>query len=259
MSMDEVNTERQERNLSIADQIALRQEQELDDYEPEQEVQEEEVIEDEQEQEPEPVAESKYKLKVNGVEKELSVEEILRIAQKVESADAYLEQAKRQLKNQPSAQDVGSDEVSEYDDSTQTSRAGNYSNTQTQPSTDVVQQQVWAAIEHKQAVDWFKTEYEDVVSDPFLQKLVIEKDNELRESGYKGSLKDRYKEAGESVREWLSSRTRQPSSIETKAAKKDRLPNMPKAASTRADRQVEEVEETPSQIIARMARERTRI
>lgn len=228
---------------------------------------------------------AKHKIKVNGQEQELTYEELVARAQKVEAADQYLAEAKRAAEasrampvQQPvaSAQeeqaqpDTLSDEdlalaralqVGSEEDAARAIKA--IRNRASQPSAinlDEVAARTKDQIEFQQDVDWFQKEYRDIFSDEKLKQLAIDMDDKLRRddltNGRVRRYRDRYVEIGEELRKWIGSNP----AFEAKAkAKKETLTNIPQA-SVKAVRPAEEEEDdSPASVIAQMAAKRGQI
>jgi hypothetical protein len=227
----------------------------------------------------------KYKITVNGVEKELSVDELIARAQKVESADDYLREAVN-LNNQakslvkPATKTEETTDQPEVDDEAALARAlqmGSEDEAKAAirklrssgPSKDDLDRTIDERLTFKQAVDWFAGEYKDIVSDPLLSQVAMNQDNILRSQGDKRGYRDRYKAIGDGIRDWLKSKapvTEEPEAEvkeetvdipPTRKAKKAAAPSVPKPASTKVTEPVEEeTEESASDTIAKMAQAR---
>jgi hypothetical protein len=228
---------------------------------------------------------AKYKIKVNGVEKEVSIEEVLSIAQKVESADQYLREAAnlnqeaKKLAN-PQAKQQPQPKVEELDDvslartlqmgSEEEAAAAIRSLRKPSLSQDDLAKTVDERLNFQMAVQWFNSEFNDITSDPVLNQLAINQDNVMRANGDNRPYKVRYAEIGKSIRGWVESKTGKSQTapedttetvkqdtLTSKKAKKANAPQVPKAAHGKVETPVEEEEEESVQdTIAKMAQSR---
>jgi len=226
----------------------------------------------------------KYKIKVNGVEKEVDESWLLETAQKVDSADDYLREAAR-LNNDAKAlrkpaQEETKPEVEEIDDVTlarqiqmgseeEAAAAIRKLRSPTGPSSDDLARTIDERLTFQKSVDWFKEEYKDIVSDPVLNAIAVQQDNILRSQGDKRSYVERYKAIGDGIRGWLEGHRKGPETevqpepetkVETapdKKARKAAAPSVPKSAANKVkEPEVEESEESVQDTIANMAKSR---
>jgi len=228
----------------------------------------------------------KHKLKVNGRELELTTEELIERAQKVEAADNYLAEAARLKREaeqrnttqntqpQPSAEDVATELREERRALVRAIQMGTEEeamaaieklearNTPSVNYTDDITRAVDERITFNDAVTRFQTEFKDLVEDPTLLNVVLSRDKELLAQGDKRSYWERYQEIGKQVRDWRDTLVKKATPAETqkpdKETRKATAPVVPQAASTKAPAQAddEEREETPGEIIAAMAKAR---
>jgi len=226
-----------------------------------------------------------YLTVVNGREKWLTLEQLRTAAQKVESADEYLASAAASVRNSARlALSEEKDESSKVEsepevdlEKTLSSVAmgdeeaikqlasvvrGLQKQAQAKPSAvtpDVLQQfdERWS---FRRAVEWFEEQYQDVLSDPKLKKLVYDKDTELFNSDPKMPYKQRLKAAGDEIRGWIQQQKgTQPvkaAVTETKVDRKKTLVNVPSAAQRQTPVEDEEAEESVEDAIQKMARAR---
>lgn len=276
---EEYNRERLEHRNAIADQIDSNREEEFNAELDNGDDAPAEVVEDIDQDEP-PVAEQEHKserpkIKVNGVEMDLT-DELIAKAQKIASADEYLRRAKLA---QPSGQDVvqnpttrrGAGSPVEDIDYAEVATALTTGTTEEiqaalkqmnagRLSDKDVFQQARAAIEFEDATKWFVSEYKDILGNEYLKQLVQQEDDRLRADGFEGNLKERFAAAGEKVRgfvEEIGGSRAQSQQEESPQSKKDRLPKRPATASKRIEvQQDDEGEENPASVIANMAKAR---
>ncbi len=231
---------------------------------------------------PEPV---KHKIKVNGRELELTTEELIERAQKVEAADGYLSEAARikreaeqqaQLathqQQQPSHEDVAAALQEERRALVRAIQMGTEEEAmaaieklqaRSTPSvnTDEITKAVDERITFNDAVTRFQTEFKDLVTDPTLLNVVLQRDRELLAQGDKRSYWERYQEIGKQVRDWrdtLVKAATPPAKEPDKQTRKASATAVPTAASTKAPQAAdeEEQEESMSEVIAAMAKSR---
>lgn len=173
-----------------------------------------------------------YKLKVNGKEVELSEEEMIARAQKVEAADQYLAEAKRQaealrgIQAQPASQPeevapadtVTDDDLalaralqvgSEEEAAKAIARIRTRQAQSPSVNTDEVVHKVKADMEFQENAKWFQETYSDIFSDSDLLTLAIKRDAEMmeadRQAGKATSYKERYSKIGEELRKKFGS------------------------------------------------------
>jgi hypothetical protein len=213
--------------------------------------------------------ETHYLTIVNGREKWLTLHQLRATAQKVESADEYLQTASEAVKNAsrlaPSQDESSKVEEDDLERTLSSAVMGDEgaikklaSALKARPSavTPDVLQQIDERLSFRQAVDWFNDEYSDVMSDPYLKRLVVEKDTELAQTTQL-SYRQRLKAAGDEIRTWkqkISGVTVKPSN--DKLARKQTLVNAPSAAGKQVERADEQEEESVESVIDKMAQKR---
>lgn len=261
-----------EEDLTTGDDAVVKKE--LERFE------EEVVVEEEPPVAPIP---AKYNLKVNGKEIPLTLEEIIARAQKVEAADAYLAEASRIRKEAeqqaqppvPSQEDQVAAQLEERRELVRAIQMGSeeeamaaIAKLQSRPS--ITQADLTRTVDErltfKEAVSKFQDEYQDILKDPLLHKLALQKDQELLQAGDKRSYWERYDEIGSDLRKWkesLAVSSAPPPVVEippisTKQARKAAVPPPPKVSSTKAPAPVEDddQEESPQAVIAAMQKQR---
>jgi hypothetical protein len=228
----------------------------------------------------------KYKLKVNGQEIELTFDELVKRAQKVEAADQYLAEASR-IRNQAitenqslSNQDDLNHGVDEDDlalaraiqmgDEEEAVAAIKKLRAQG-PSADDLARTVDERLTFRDAFSRFKDEYKDIVSNPYLNKLAIDRDVELVSQGDTRPYWERYQAIGEEVRSFVQNMASQagfvkPAEVKTdpqqqtiqnRQERKENARSAPTSAGAKtANSTKEEKEETTADIIGNMARSR---
>ncbi len=223
-----------------------------------------------------------YLTVVNGKEKWLSLEQLRTTAQKVESADEYLASAAASVRNSARLALSKEDEPSKIEDddvdlekTLSSAVMGDeeaikklaavvkgIKAAQAKPSAvtpDVLQQfdERWS---FRRAVEWFEEQYQDVLGDPKLKRLVYERDSELAKDSPTLPYKQRLKAAGDEIRGWLQQKTgTQPvkaSPSETKLERKKTLVSVPSAAARQTPVEDEDAEESVEDAIQKMAKAR---
>lgn len=190
---------------------------------------------------------AKLKIKVNGVEQEMTQEEILKLAEKSAGADEAFREAARLRKEAeelrkpvPSKEDQAASVV---DDDRALARALQLGNEdeataviaklRARPSENAdVQRLVDQRLEFRNSAAWFQTEYPDIVQDPNLLQLVLAEDEKLVHGGDKRPYKERYEQIGNSLRKWRDG-LKPPASSQERIERKASLHVVP-AASVRA-------------------------
>ena len=224
----------------------------------------------------------KYKITVNGVQKEVSVDELIATAQKVESADDYLREASRlnqearNLKTPPQHEETQPEEMDEVAlaraiqmGSEEEAVAAIRKLRSTGPSSDDLARTIDERLNFQTSAAWFQKEYKDIVSDPLLAQLAINQDHMMRAQGDNRPYVERYKEIGDGIRNWVASKapkveekteTEPETKVDIQATKKARkaaAPSVPKPASAKAAVPEEDDEEESVQdTIANMAKAR---
>ncbi len=212
---------------------------------------------------------------VNGKEKWLTLDQLRVAAQKVESADEYLASAAASVRNSsrlaPSAEDEPS-RVEEVDlEKTLSSAVMGDEEAikklaaaiKARPSAvtpDVLQQfdERWL---FRRAAEWFEETYADELSDPFLKRLMFERDAELAKENPHQPYKQRLKQAGEEIRTWKQKMAGGNGPVRAVASpnkldRKKTLVNVPSAAARQMPAEDEEPEESVEDAIQKMAKAR---
>lgn len=226
----------------------------------------EEVVEEEASEEP---AARKFKLKVNGRELELTEDELIKRAQKVESADRYLADAAEALRKAQVSPDPAQQQTSDEDDlalvralqmGTEEEAVQAIRKIRATPSKkDDVASLIDQRLTFREAAAKFESDFKDVLSDPMLKRLAIQKDAELLQNGDTRSYLERYTEIGNELREWKSSLSKgsEPASkVQDKLERKSKVTSI-NAANVRATPVIEEEpDDSPTSVIEKMARSR---
>lgn len=267
---------------------------ELEGEEPKEEEPEAKVEEPEAEpkvEEPPVVAAApqKFKIKVNGQELELTQEELIERAQKVESADRYLAEAakaKKQAETQPTEPGPTAEELQRQADEedariVRAIQMGTEEEAKAalkvlsarisaRPSVspDDMSRAIDERLAFNEALTKFRTDFPDITGDPLLNTLAQQRDAQLVAAGDTRPYATRYQSIGQELRAWKESLIPAPAkeepkpedtSFANKEAKKAAA-SKPVVAATKKVPQVqdedENAEEDPSTVIAKMAKAR---
>jgi hypothetical protein len=226
---------------------------------------------------------AKYNLKVNGKDIPLTLEEIIARAQKVEAADAYLAEAsriKREAEQRaqppvPSQEDQQAAELEERRELVRAIQMGSEEEAMAaiaklQPRPSVTAADLARTVDErltfKEAVSKFQDQFQDILKDPMLHKLALQKDQELLQAGDKRAYWERYNEIGTDLRKWKESLAgtstsppvETPPPPSTKQARKSTVAPPPKVSNAKAPAPVEDddQEESPQAVIAAMQKQR---
>ena len=234
--------------------------------------------------EPEPTPAPKVKIKVNGRELELTQEELIARAQKVEAADEYLRLAKERVKEPVNTPTVPSQEdlqrrqdeedqalvralqMGTVDEATDAIRKIREQSTRANPSLsrDDVVKTFDDRLAFQTAIQTFRTEYKDLVADPMLHKLVLERDEQLLQQGDTRPYIERYTEIGNEIREWRNKLVKDihpavnADGGNTKLEKKAGAPKVPTAAAGKSAPPApqDDVDDNATDVIAAMQKSR---
>ena len=210
----------------------------------------------------------KYKLKVNGRDVELTEEELLQRASKVESADEYLKLAREAVKGAqalgPSKDDSASDGEDVTEDTLTSALQGDPEAIKKvaarlkKPSA--VTPDVLTALDDRMsfrdAVNWFRGEYKDIVNDPMAYQLVVAEDSRIAKEDPGLSYQARLRRAGDKVKSWLSEKTKSATPPNPKLERKASVPSIPQAGGRQVVREEDDEEEPLESVIDKMARAR---
>lgn len=216
----------------------------------------------------EPAAEvKKYKIKVNGLEKEFTEAELIAKAQKVDAADQYLAEAAKmysEAKQPPSKKDAAAEIDPNEEDlaqaralqmGTEEDAAKILRTLKKQLSTDavkgLVQTEVLQINQTMSAKSRFEKEYGDLLGDADTRQAIFDRDEYLAFKGQPASY-ERYKQAAEDVRKLKGTPA---GSFEEKEQRKAAV-KIVTGNSARKSGPVEEKEPTTTDVIASMAKAR---
>lgn len=226
----------------------------------------------------------RYKIKVNGREIELSADELIARAQKVESADVYLNEASRLRREAealmqpkqpvPPAQGVQAD-PEDWEAMVDAIQMGTKeeavaalkrlkpaSNAAPQLSPDDLARTVDERLTFKEAVGRFESEYADILKDNHLRNLALQRDQQLLQAGDRRGYWERFDSIGKELRGWRDQlvQAAQPDPLIAKAtAKADAAKrSVPRPANVKASSAMnqDEPEQSASEVIAAIAKAR---
>lgn len=209
----------------------------------------------------------KFKLKVGGKDIELTEEEVIARAQKVENADEYLRTASQSVKTAATLALSEQDEPVKVDrkalvraiqmgteDEAEQALSQLFETLQP-PKTPDVAEVVDSRLAAREAKAKFDEDYKDLLADPVLSKLVRDKDAELYEADKSLPYSERWRKAGDEVRTWAKSQGIK-SVTSDKAARKALSTTVPTASGRHVQVQEEEESDAPQDVIAKMAKNR---
>lgn len=219
--------------------------------------------------EPAPVTQ-KHRIKVNGKELELTTDELIARAQKVEAADDYIKQAAQLYKatkepKEPAPEPKAPASVEEDDAAlaraiqtgTEQEAVAAIQKLRARPSvpTDDVLRIVNTQLAISEANRKFESEYADIVKDPYLLALVQTELHKRIQAKDQRSYQENLFEIGESLKAWKASFVPASAQVQEKQARKATVTVIPTAAA-RAAGKTEDKPETPAEIIAELAKQR---
>jgi hypothetical protein len=235
-----------------------------------------------------------HRIKVNGRELELSTEELIARAQKVEAADQYIADAARirreaealaqqQHTQQQAVTPRGPTPAELLEERRALVRAIQMGTEEEamnaleklqQPSrpalsADDLARTVDERLTFKDAVSKFETTYSDITGDPMLLQLALQKDQQLLAAGDKRGYWDRYNEIGTELRNWkqslvpktdpaVAAQAAADQAAISKTQRKAAAASTPNTASARAPavKTEDEGEDSVSDVIASIAKAR---
>jgi len=207
----------------------------------------------------------KFKLKVNGKTIELTEEEMIARAQKVESADQYLQTAAEAVKNAsrlaPSKDEPSRVEQDDLETILTSAVMGDvdaikrFASAVSRPSiSQDALQQIDQRLAFRTELAQLESEQRDVLEDPYLSKLFKVRLQEMRDTAPETSLSEAYKGIGKELRTAFPEKFR--STTQSKLERKRTLVNVPSASTRQATEAEDEGEENVESIIEQMARAR---
>lgn len=239
-----------------------RQEATLEDEEAEDE--EEENPDEQEEAKKDPPPPAKHKIKVRGQEMELTTEELIARAQKVENADLYMQEASEALKKVSTHGETNptkkADELTE--DDVALARALQMGSEE--EAARVIQRlrtpslkpdELTRVIDERHAFqsasEWVQEEYAELFKDDDLRSLFLQKDSALLQGGDKRPYTVRYKEIGDALMKKFGKP--QADKLERK---RQNVVDIKAAAGRKTEPVEDDHEPTSSEIIRAMAKTR---
>lgn len=211
----------------------------------------------------------KHRLKVNGKEIELTTDELIARAQKVEAADQYLQEAAKTFKGQkqetpkaePAAPSVEEDDAAlarAIQTGTEEEARNAIKKLRATPSPAISQDEMLRIVDQRlafqEAARKFQSEFKDVFEDPYLLQIAMNEDAKLLKEGDARGYWDRFQEVGTKVRQWRDSFKSQPDLAEKQQRKASVV--TPITAAGRAGGKTEEKPETVQDTLREMAQAR---
>ena len=108
----------------------------------------------------------------------------------------------------------------------------------------------------RDAVNWFRGEYKDIVNDPMAYQLVVAEDSRIAKEDPGLSYQARLRRAGDKVKSWLSEKTKSATPPNPKLERKASVPSIPQAGGRQVVREEDDEEEPLESVIDKMARAR---
>jgi hypothetical protein len=207
----------------------------------------------------------RYKLKVNGKEMLLTEDELIARAQKVESADQYLQTASEAVRN-ASRLAPSKDEPSNFDkDEVRKTLAAavmgdeeaidRLASAITRPSISPdALQQIDQRLAFRTELASLEQEQKDLLEDPYLSKLFRVRLQEMQQEAPDTKIAEAYRGIGKELRQAFPEKFK--SSTQTKLERKKTLVNVPSASTRQATEADDDGEEDVSDVIQRMAQAR---
>jgi hypothetical protein len=211
------------------------------------------------------VQEKKYKVKVNGQDREFTEAELIERASKSEAADQRFQEAaklKREAEElKATTKEVAKPEIEEDDlalaralqmgSEEEAAKVIKKLRAPTLNEGDVVRK-IDERLTFQSSVQRFQSEYPELFQDPYLSKLVALKDEEMVKQGDTRPYWDRYKSIGDEMRGWLGKIKPASQKQERKAS----ITVLPTASGRAAEKTEEDEEQSTSDVIASMAKNR---
>ena len=134
-------------------------------------------------------------------------------------------------------------------------------------SRDDVSRTIDERLAFNTAIDRFSTEYNDVWGDPVLKKIALDRDASLIQQGDTSSYWERYERIGKEIRSWKESLVgsskdtnpgeKQMSEKEQRKAAAPKAPTSTASAKSKPQKvEEDDVDDSPSNVIASMAKQR---
>jgi hypothetical protein len=210
------------------------------------------------------VPEKKFKVKVNGQDREFTEAELIERASKTEAADQRFQEAaklKREAEELAKPKEI-KPEVEEDDLAlaralqmgSEEEAAKVIKKMRERPTLtegDVVRK-IDERLTFQSSVERFKTEYPELFADPYLSKLVALRDEEMVKQGDARPYYDRYKSIGEEMRAWASKMKPASQKEERKAS----ITTLKVASGRKAEPEGEDEEQSASDIVNSIAKAR---
>lgn len=214
----------------------------------------------------EAVPEKKYKVKVNGQDREFTEAELIERASRAEAADQRFQEAARlkreaeelrQAPKEPAKPEIEEDDLAlarALQMGSEEEAAKVIKKLKERPTLsegDVVRK-IDERLTFQSSVQRFQTEYPELFSDPYLSKLVALRDEELVKQGDTRPYWDRYKSIGDEMKGWLGKIKPESKKEERKAS----ITTLKTASGRKVEASDEDEEQSASDIVNQMAKAR---
>ena len=212
------------------------------------------------------VPEKKYKVKVNGQDREFTEAELIERASRAEAADQRFQEAARlkreaeelrQAPKEPAKPEIEEDDLAlarALQMGSEEEAAKVIKKLKERPTLsegDVVRK-IDERLTFQSSVQRFQTEYPELFSDPYLSKLVALRDEELVKQGDTRPYWDRYKSIGDEMKGWLGKIKPESKKEERKAS----ITTLKTASGRKVEASDEDEEQSASDIVNQMAKAR---
>jgi hypothetical protein len=210
--------------------------------------------------------EKKYKVKVNGQDREFTEAELIERASKAEAADQRFQEAARlkreaeelrQAPKEPAKPEIEEDDLAlarALQMGSEEEAAKVIKRLKERPTLsegDVVRK-IDERLTFQSSVQRFQTEYPELFQDPYLSKLVALRDEEMVKQGDQRPYWDRYKSIGEEMRGWMGKMKPESKKEERKAS----IVSLKTASGRMVEKTDEDEEQSTSDIINQIAKAR---
>ena len=213
----------------------------------------------------EAVPEKKYKVKVNGQDREFTEAELIERASRAEAADQRFQEAARlkreaeelrQAPKEPAKPEIEEDDLAlaralQMGSEEEAAKVIKKLRVPTLNEGDVVRK-IDERLTFQSSVQRFQTEYPELFSDPYLSKLVALRDEELVKQGDTRPYWDRYKSIGDEMKGWLGKIKPESRKEERKAS----ITTLKTASGRKVEASDEDEEQSASDIVNQMAKAR---
>jgi hypothetical protein len=223
-----------------------------------------EVVEETEQVEDKAVPEKKFKVKVNGQDREFTEAELIERASKTEAADQRFQEAAKlkreaeelskpkEIKPEVEEDDLALARALQMGSEEEAAKVIKKMRERPTLSEGDVVRKIDERLTFQSSVQRFQTEYPELFSDPNFSKLVAMKDEELVKQGDARPYYERYKAIGDEMRAWIGKVKPESKKEERKAS----ITTLKVASGRKVEASDEDEEQSTSDTIASMAKAR---